>query len=124
MNLLSLQNQVIALWVIVLLLIVYILFLQQKRSYFVPPVSSVITLMDLQEYSYMGDVQRKAYTDQLAAASQVLKMNNTNMKAYKSNLDAIMQTAFMTPTSNNLAPTSNNLAPTSNNFMRPIPATR
>lgn len=57
----NLQNQIIALWIVVLLLIGYILFLQQRRSYFVPPVGNVITMMDLQEYSYLSDLQKNKY---------------------------------------------------------------
>ena len=113
MNPLSLQNQIIALWVVVLLLIGYILFLQQRRSYFVPPVGNVITMMDLQEYSYIDPAQRNTYRTQLANRSPMLTMNKTNMMAYQSNLNAIMQSAFNTPTTNVNVMTSNS-APTGN----------
>ncbi|NBX48795.1 hypothetical protein EBT25_02425 [bacterium] len=89
-----------------LLLIGYILFLQQRRSYFVPGTQTPITMMDLQEYSYIDQAQRTTYINQLTNRSPMLTMNKTNMMAYQSNLNAIMQTAFNTPTMN-VAPTGN-----------------
>ena len=96
----NLQNQIIALWVAVILLAGYIIFLQQKRSYYVPPVGNVITMMNLQEYSSLSSQQKDFYVSQLNAAGPRLLMSSNNMTMYQGVLTDIMGSAFNMQTLN------------------------
>ena len=96
---LSLQNQIIALWVVVILLAGYIIFLQQKRSYYVPGTQTPITMMDLQEYSSLSPQQKGFYVSQLNAARPRLLTSSNNMMMYQSALTGVMNSTFtMSPT--------------------------
>jgi len=100
----------IALWAIVLILIVVVVF-AQRRSGFTPSQGAPISLMDLEEYSGLSDQQKRNYRTELSTNINNLttvasSTNNPQMKfmSYTNMLTGIMSNAFTTTTTSPQAP--------------------
>lgn len=86
------QIERMALWAIVLILIVVVVF-AQRRSRFTPSPGQPISMMDLQEYSGVTQDQKMKYQQELSAKMSELS-TITDFVQYQNKLNEIMKTAF------------------------------
>ena len=107
------QIERIALWAVVLILIIVVVF-SQRRSGFTPTAGAPITLMDLQEYSYLTEQQKMTYRSELANRTSTFRTiidnknttPDTKYMTYTANLTGIMKIALTPITTSNVV-TSN-----------------
>jgi len=113
MKLTSQQIERIALWAVVLILIVVVVF-SQRRSGFTPTAGAPISLMDLQEYSYFTEQQKTAYRLELTNRSSTFRSiidnrtttPDTKYMTYSAGLISVMKTV-LTPNVTSNVVTSN-----------------
>jgi len=88
-------------WVIVslIVLVVIVMVFQQRRSGYTPPTGTVITMMDLQEFSAFSPEQKANYVNKLMAHQPMLsKAASTNsITEYKMHLDQVMTESMPPP---------------------------
>ena len=84
-----------ALWAIVLILIVFVVFVQ-RRSGFTPAAGAPISLMDLQEYSGFSEKQKMDYRTELSRKQTELSAV-TDYTDYSNKLNEIMRVLFTMP---------------------------
>jgi len=103
------QIERMALWAIVLILILVVVF-AQRRSAFTPAAGRQISLVDLQEYAQLTELQKMNYRNTLSQATSALTLaaSSNNYTQYSTKLASIMPSVFMVPTSNTMV-TSNTM---------------
>ena len=89
------QMERMALWAIVLILIVVVVF-AQRRSSFTPSTGAPISLMDLQEYSALSEKQKMDYRTELSRKQTELSAV-TDYTDYSNKLNEIMRVLFTMP---------------------------
>jgi hypothetical protein len=89
------QMERMALWAIVLILIVFVVFVQ-RRSGFTPAAGAPISLMDLQEYSGFSEKQKMDYRTELSRKQTELSAV-TDYTDYSNKLNEIMRVLFTMP---------------------------
>jgi len=95
------QIERMALWAVVLILIVVVVF-AQRRSGYVPATGQPISLMDLQEYSSLTETQKSMYRNELSKELPNLNAIITNpssspllkFSAYTTKLTGILNNTF------------------------------
>lgn len=99
------QIERMALWA-VLLILVLVVVISQRRSGFTPSTGAPISLMDLQEYSYLNEDKKKKYIKALLdAKSELISVANDQIK-YTNKLNDIMKTVFTVPPTETQPPTA------------------
>jgi hypothetical protein len=100
------QMERMALWAVVLILIVVVVF-AQRRSGFTPSTGAPISLMDLQEYSSLSEKQKMDYKTELSRKLTELGSLSAagNFTNYTTQLTNIMSSVFtMQPVITTVAP--------------------
>ena len=100
------QIERIALWAVVLILIIVVVF-AQRRSSFTPSTGAPISLMDLQEYSSLSEKQKMDYKTELSRKLSELGSLSTagDFTNYTTQLNNIMSSVFtMQPVITTVAP--------------------
>ena len=90
------------LWVVIVLAVVLTLLMYRRRvSGFTPPQGQPISMMDLQEFSYLSIEQKNTYNNLLTQNSKSLQSAavGRNFNMYKQTLDKILRDAILTPPS-------------------------
>lgn len=83
--------------ILVLSLVILLVFFRRVSGFIITPAQVPLSMMDMQEFSFLTDEQKNKYRELITQRSNVFTDNTTNYIMYMQNVQGLLSSVIQPP---------------------------